>query len=357
MTGEELSNLLGRRVIVFHPEFAEIGGDACAGLFLSQALYWGRLGQHHPDGGQPSDGWFYHTLQEWHDETFIGRRDMDRVRTVWKDMGVLEERTTYMPTRLWYRVNLTMLAAIITDRAAQSVHSEQTDLYTVSSPSVRSVQPYTIQSVQQEHTPETTIPVSHAGAQASFVEQTTPLPTPPKAVSVPSARPTRQSRTQRNEDKTYAPTKYKVGDDMWAFAQHAGWRADREALQRAADRCFAHYRGDGRMFADWLAKLEEWISNDILEGRDLKMAQGGTNGRQGPGGVGPGRDGRPDTPKYGYNRAGEPTNRTTAIIETARELAASQSQRMAEEQPGEDNIRGGGGPRLLNGPDFDESDS
>lgn len=184
--------------------------------------------------------------------------------------------------------------------------------------------------------PSYTVGLSNAHAQSSFV----PTPEPPA----------RKSRTKRvDEDKTLPPTKYKVGDDMWKWAQEAGWGATRADLQIAADTCFEWYTGKGQRQADWIATLKVWVRRNIKDGDDLKMARrhsgtgdtGGNNGRDrhGPGPVGgsPGQALSTER-RYGYNGAGQPTNRATATGEAARHLAARQREREEAEQAGGDDI-------------------
>lgn len=90
------------RPIAFHRAFVSLGGVKVA-LFLSQALYWtNRL---------PADrgGWFWKTGEEWRDETGLTREEIDTVRKRLKALGVLEEKLTGVPAKLWYRVNASKL--------------------------------------------------------------------------------------------------------------------------------------------------------------------------------------------------------------------------------------------------------
>jgi hypothetical protein len=102
----ELTAILNRP-IAFHRVFAEIGGGAIPGLFLSQAFYW-------TSRTKDPDGWFYKTQEEWCDETALIRSEQDRARRELKSRKLIEEQKRGLPCKLYYRVNKTALLESIT---------------------------------------------------------------------------------------------------------------------------------------------------------------------------------------------------------------------------------------------------
>jgi len=111
----DLLDLLGTlldRPVGFHRALADVGGGATAGLFLSQALYWSR---------RTTDraGWFWKTQQEWQAETALTRREQETARARLRATGVLQERHAGVPAKLYFRVDLARLAALLRGVAGQ----------------------------------------------------------------------------------------------------------------------------------------------------------------------------------------------------------------------------------------------
>ena len=86
------------RPIAFHVAFARITGSVDAGLFLSQAYYWANR-------TSDPDGWFYKNQEEWTAETYLSRREQEKVRKTLRQLGILEEKLVGVPARLYYRIN------------------------------------------------------------------------------------------------------------------------------------------------------------------------------------------------------------------------------------------------------------
>ncbi|MBL8482446.1 MAG: hypothetical protein JNJ60_09630 [Rhodocyclaceae bacterium] len=97
--------VLERRRIAFHTNVTRLVGDAKAGLFLSQAMYWTRTG----DCIVERQGWFYKTAAEWSSETGLSRHEIRRARALLSAAGLLEQRVQGFPATCWYRVNLAAL--------------------------------------------------------------------------------------------------------------------------------------------------------------------------------------------------------------------------------------------------------
>ncbi len=117
----DLLDLLGKlldRPVGFHRALADVGGGATAGLFLSQALYWSR---------RTTDraGWFWKTQQEWQAETALTRREQETARARLRATGVLQERHAGVPAKLYFRVDLARLAALLRGVAGQDGGNRQ----------------------------------------------------------------------------------------------------------------------------------------------------------------------------------------------------------------------------------------
>lgn len=117
MNAEELRYLL-RRPIAFHRVFADLAGSAAGGLFLSQLFYWS-------DKGADAEGWIYKTMEEWHEETALSRREQESARGALVALGVLEVERRGLPARLHFRLDLDRLASLL-DVTNKIVQGEQT---------------------------------------------------------------------------------------------------------------------------------------------------------------------------------------------------------------------------------------
>jgi len=99
------------RPIAFYPAFAKITGRVTAALFLSQLFYWtGR--------GADPDGWIWKTQAEWEEETCLSRCEQETARKTLRELGLIEERLASIPARLYYRLDLDKLAALLSNASA-----------------------------------------------------------------------------------------------------------------------------------------------------------------------------------------------------------------------------------------------
>ena len=92
--------------IAYYTAFARVLGGVEAGILTSQFFYWYGKG-HDPDG------WIYKTQAEIEEETGLTRRNQETARKKLRDLGVLEERYTGMPAKLYYRLNLGRLFSLM----------------------------------------------------------------------------------------------------------------------------------------------------------------------------------------------------------------------------------------------------
>lgn len=94
------------RPIAFHPVLARLTGSVAAGLFLSQAIYWQKRIPAKRLAGCPGPDWFFHTIEEWAEETAMGRDEQKSARKRLVALGLLEEKRAGIPARLFYRVKV-----------------------------------------------------------------------------------------------------------------------------------------------------------------------------------------------------------------------------------------------------------
>ena len=99
---------LGRR-IAFYRRLVELTASAKAALLLSQAIYWTRHGRDIAKNG----GWFYKTTDQWQRETGLTAREQESARRILRDLGVLQEKRTGIPARLYLRLDLEQLTALL----------------------------------------------------------------------------------------------------------------------------------------------------------------------------------------------------------------------------------------------------
>lgn len=106
--------------VAYYAAFAKAMGSVDAGVFVSQFFYW------HGKGHDP-DGWVYKTQAEIEEETGLTRRNQETARKKLRALGVLEERYTGLPAKLFYRINIDVLFAIVTDWHASNEGGEAAD--------------------------------------------------------------------------------------------------------------------------------------------------------------------------------------------------------------------------------------
>lgn len=347
-----LRTLLGRPITI-HTILADIAGGLGYGAFLNQLLYW---------ADNPTvverDGWFYKTQAEWYEETRLRRTEQESARKHLIHMGLLEEKLQGQPARLWYRLNVDRLEALLREASMQEPANK------IAAPSHASMQvpAYSIQLEQENTTQENT---TGKGTPPTPSQPPTPTAT---ALSVVPTPPLPQQPEQPHNvvvlDLTRGGT---LGDMRWAFfgkkpatargsqapdrvvateaalewAQGEGWQAGLPELQRSADTCIRYYQGTGKRHVKWEPVVENWVTGDIRDGKDVQMAERAAgvtalDAQRSDNGTGTGRaPGRAPGPRtggerrYGYNSAGEPTNRATKLLDASAQLAEYQRERRA----------------------------
>lgn len=92
--------LAGERPIAYSVNLARITGDVKATLFLSQLIYWTRVGvnvEHH-------GGWIFKSREQWTGETGLSRYEQESARVKLLKQGLIEEARVGSPARNCYRV-------------------------------------------------------------------------------------------------------------------------------------------------------------------------------------------------------------------------------------------------------------
>lgn len=94
------NTLTGERPIAYSVNLAKLTGDAKAALFLSQLVYWTRVGvniEHH-------GGWIFKTREQWQGETALSRYEQESARSHLLDAGLMQEARIGSPARNCYRL-------------------------------------------------------------------------------------------------------------------------------------------------------------------------------------------------------------------------------------------------------------
>ena len=113
-----LLEVVTSKPIAYYVAFANVGGGVTSGVFLSQLLYW-------TGKGKDPDGWIYKVQGEWTDETGLTRREQETARRRLRQVGILQEKRAGVPARLYYRVDLDKLIALLAQSSmAESAKQE-----------------------------------------------------------------------------------------------------------------------------------------------------------------------------------------------------------------------------------------
>lgn len=92
-----------KRPIAFHRFYAQMGGSAGAGVFISQLMYWHDAMKQ--TRGEDWDGWFWKLAADWERETYTTRRERENGEKRLRELGILEVKKMGVPPRKYYKVN------------------------------------------------------------------------------------------------------------------------------------------------------------------------------------------------------------------------------------------------------------
>ncbi|MED1954631.1 hypothetical protein [Brevibacillus centrosporus] len=130
-----IQHLTGQKNILTVPRvFIEYMGDASAGIFLSQVVFWS-------DKGSLEDGWFYKSYAEWEAEACLSEYQVRKAVKKCEDFGFLETKLKKVdgaPT-LHYRLNTVKFSESILEFLQNrifensGIHSEETRVSSITS--------------------------------------------------------------------------------------------------------------------------------------------------------------------------------------------------------------------------------
>jgi hypothetical protein len=90
-----------------YPQFVVASGSLKAALMLGQAIRLSRTWLQHDPGRK---GWFWMSATEWQGATGLTPREQEPARAALVEAGLWEERRTFNPSRLYFRVHLDVVA-------------------------------------------------------------------------------------------------------------------------------------------------------------------------------------------------------------------------------------------------------
>jgi len=120
--GAAVAELLGP-TLAYHRALAGIAGGVHAGLLLSREVH---LTRPRPKSG--SDGWACRSTAHWHQELGLTRREQESARRELARIGVWEEQVRGIPPRIYARIRLSALLALLIQ------HAEETRLRAIAAP-------------------------------------------------------------------------------------------------------------------------------------------------------------------------------------------------------------------------------
>lgn len=106
----------GGRIIAFQTDYAHMTGSVTAGLLLSQFWFWTNNSK-----TVSRDGWFYKVHEDIHEETGMGRSEIEGARKRLRDLGILLEERRDIPARLYYKINKTRLNVLLREYATNKM--------------------------------------------------------------------------------------------------------------------------------------------------------------------------------------------------------------------------------------------
>jgi hypothetical protein len=108
MQMELVLQAVGRQFVTYFPVLAQLTGSAKAALLLGHSIYVSRaLLRDSPE----REGWFWKTTQEWFIATGLSQKEQVSARELLIERHLLQEARQGMPAKLYFRINLTALAA------------------------------------------------------------------------------------------------------------------------------------------------------------------------------------------------------------------------------------------------------
>lgn len=231
------------RPIAFQRVFVRLGVGVTGALMLSQAVYWSRR------TGDESE-WFYKTQAEWEDETGLTRCEQEGARAKLVKLGVLEEMKRGIPCRLYYRVCIEKLSAIL-DAGFQQSSARKTSKPVCGKPANKRAgfdldkSAGFPQSISTETTAETTADILPAAAPAAPLQPAALTVVVAESAQAKPAKPARRKTAEGSGDETdlQAACRATWGAYAQAYAAQYGAAPVRNAKVNSAVKAFVQRLG------------------------------------------------------------------------------------------------------------------
>lgn len=98
--------LQGGTTIAVYKSLIELTGKIKTAVFLSQILYWTRVGTN----VSSNDGWFFKSIEQMYQETGLTKREQQRCKEYLLEVGLIETKREGMNNKLFIRVVIEELA-------------------------------------------------------------------------------------------------------------------------------------------------------------------------------------------------------------------------------------------------------
>jgi hypothetical protein len=114
--------------VAFHAAYARIAGSISAGLFLSQAVFIQKSRIQKStitdERGIEHAGFWYHSRQQWEEETHMTRWEQEAARKALIERKLLQEALVGLPAKLYFRINLNRVKAAVIALSAKKAGPE-----------------------------------------------------------------------------------------------------------------------------------------------------------------------------------------------------------------------------------------
>ena len=132
---------LSVKPIAFNPLLAKLAGSACAGLFMSQLLYWWNKGS--------NDNWIYKTIKETEEETCLTRSEQDTAIKAWLRLQVLQVKKYGVPPKRHFNIDTNKLFGLLKEVLNDTHSVKSTNQFAENSKSICDNRQHITESMQE----------------------------------------------------------------------------------------------------------------------------------------------------------------------------------------------------------------
>ena len=104
--------LQGGTTIAVYKSLIELTGKIKTAVFLSQILYWTRVGTN----VSSNEGWFFKSIEQMYQETGLTKREQQRCKEYLLEVGLIETKREGMNNKLFIRV----VIGVVSENGQQS---------------------------------------------------------------------------------------------------------------------------------------------------------------------------------------------------------------------------------------------